>query len=684
MKAVYGLLIAGLFSFHLYAQNLISLDELLSKDTIHKIELNPKGDLLLTTGYEKNRLQLNVFEIDSGQLLNVFQAKQGADYRLSSVKWGDQDSFIFNTYRPLQKNAYVSWLVDLSTSSNGLSFKTSRIHARGYVIDYLPNEQDKVWFVYYPDASNYKKIQIYKTHTQGIVRENFRGQNKFKYLQSKARKYFTDPKGQVRFSSKFDKDDIEKTYWYLDQDNDWQLLFQFDPYEYDFEPIGFLPNGKLAVITNINSDLKSLHEFDLSSQTIGDIIYQHARYDVTAANFDQSGDKIESISYYDGGEWRSEYFDHNRQTLNQQFKNTFEGQQYFISSMSANEQRAVIKVFSSTNRGEYYLWDKTLNELARLKEQNAQLSVYEFSDTQVLDIKSDEGHKIEAFYTQSPENISNNVLLVMPHGGPIGPRDHKRFNFTVQYLVSRGYSVLQVNYRGSDGFGKEYKDSGRGQWGRVIEKDITSAVTFIHDKYKFKQTCAIGASYGGYSSAMLAILHPDTYSCVIARFGVFDLPLIFNDRNTKLAEYMQKIWSKVVGEESPELKKYSPVYLAEKINVPVLITAGELDTRASFEHSNRFKYVLKKLNKDVEHIYYRYAGHGHNGNAKSAKHELAYIDDFIRRKLSLSPPVGDNSVQIKVREFNLIANGFDNKDIAGVYKDKSANFKKRTKITLSN
>lgn len=677
MKTIIWMLICLVFSQKLYAQKLVSLDELLSKDSISKIELNPKGDLLLTAGYTKNRLQLNVLDIDTGKLINVFQAKQGEKYSLSSIAWVDNDSFIFRTYRRSQKNTYASWLVDLTSSDNGLRVNTSRIHARGHVIDHLPDEKDTVWFAYYPKSSNYKKVKIYKTHTQAIVRENFKGQHKFDYVKSAASRYFTDPKGKIRFSSKFDKDDLERTYWYLDNNNDWQVLYQFDPYEYDFKPIGLLPNGQLAVITNIKSDLKALHEFDLTTQTIGKVIYQHLRYDISGANFDQIGENIESISYYDGGEWRTEFFDEKKQQLNQQFKNTFKDQQYFVGSISADEQRAILKVFSSTNKGEYFLWDKKLNKLLQLGEQNQTLSQYQFTDTQVLDIKSDEGHKIEAFYTAAAPNISNQVLLVMPHGGPIGPREHKRFNVSVQYLVSRGYSVLQVNYRGSDGFGKNYKDSGRGQWGRIIEKDITSAVTFIHNNHQFNNTCAIGASYGGYSSAMLAILHPDIYSCVIARFGVFDLPLIFNDRNTKMAEYMKKVWSKVVGEESPELKKYSPVYLAEKMHVPVLITAGQLDTRASFEHSNRFKYVLNKLNKDVEHIYYRYAGHGHGGNAQSAKHELAYIDDFIRRKLVLSPPVGNNTAQIKAREFNLIAKGFNNKDMAGVNKTISADFKRR-------
>ncbi|MDU0353667.1 prolyl oligopeptidase family serine peptidase [Paraglaciecola aquimarina] len=182
----------------------------------------------------------------------------------------------------------------------------------------------------------------------------------------------------------------------------------------------------------------------------------------------------------------------------------------------------------------------------------------------------------------------------MPHGGPIGPRDINSFNSQVQFLTNRGYSVLQVNYRGSRGFGRAFKNSGRGQWGRKIEQDISTAVEQVTKQTSFKHTCAIGASYGGYSSVMLAILHPKQYDCVVARFGVFDLPLIFNDRNTKKSDYLQKVWSKVVGEYTPKLKDYSPVYFADLLKAPILITAGRLDTRASFEHSNRLKYVLEK------------------------------------------------------------------------------------------
>ncbi|AWB67978.1 hypothetical protein C2869_16795 [Saccharobesus litoralis] len=667
--------IAPLLSF---AQSLIPLGDLISKNSLSKVELSPNGDFLLTAGYPDNNLQINVFDTNTQHSVTVFQAKQGDSYSLSSVLWVDQDTLVFRTYRRSQKNTYVRWAVDIRKRATRLSHKLSRINAAGYIIDPLEDEPNLVWFLHYPEKYNRDKVRVYKAHVDALVRDNFRGQQKFSDLVSDANYYQTDPKGQIRFARHFDKDDITTSYWYLDADDDWQELYTFDPYEFDFEPIGFLDNGKLAVITNISSDLKSLYEFDVKTQSLGKLIYQHSRYDLVNAGFSRDGQRLESIAYYDGGEWRTEYFDSAKQQLNQLAANTFKDQQFYLTSSNQAEDKAVIKVFSSTSRGQFYYWDIKANQASLIGQQNDNHSRYTFADTQVLDIKSAEGHQIEAFFTPANRQVTNQVLLVMPHGGPIGPRDHKRFDSEVQYLASRGYSVLQVNYRGSDGFGKQFKDSGRAQWGRRIEQDITSAVEHIRASQTFKQVCAIGASYGGYSSAMLAVLHPNTYDCVIARFGVFDLPLIFNDRNTKQAEFMQKIWAKVVGDDQAEMKRYSPVYFAEKLKQPVLITAGQLDTRASFEHSNRLKYVLEKHNADVEFLYYRHSRHGH-GDMRSARHELAYIDDFIRRQLNLGLPAGKNAKAIVRNELRLIAKGFERADMVGIDKEKAGHYKQRAK-----
>jgi pimeloyl-ACP methyl ester carboxylesterase len=250
-------------------------------------------------------------------------------------------------------------------------------------------------------------------------------------------------------------------------------------------------------------------------------------------------------------------------------------------------------------------------------------------------IEVEPGVEIEAFLTR-PSKVQHNVLLVMPHGGPIGVQEYNHFNPEVQYYVSRGFSVLRVNFRGSSGFGKTFQKSGVGQFGQQIEHDISAAVSKVTSRYKFDKMCAIGASYGGYSSIMLAIKHPDSYDCVVAAYGIYDLPLLYNTSNTKISDEHRLAVTKTVGEYSTKLTAVSPVYLSEKINLPVLLIAGKADEISGFEQSHRMYYMLKRAGKPVETLFYKNTGHGHL-DWWGDRHESAFTVDYLHRTLNLKP-----------------------------------------------
>jgi len=242
----------------------------------------------------------------------------------------------------------------------------------------------------------------------------------------------------------------------------------------------------------------------------------------------------------------------------------------------------------------------------------------------------------------------------MPHGGPIGVRDSDRFNPQVQYYTSRGFSVLRVNFRGSTGFGESFQKQGVGEFGKLIEEDITLAERTVSKRYNFKHTCAMGASYGGYSATMLAIKHPEKYDCVVAAYGVYDLRLIFNASNYRSGKETKETFEKVLGKYSEKLKDISPVNLIDKLKAPILLIAGKKDDRADFEHTNRFKYLLKRKEHEIETMFYENVGHGHR-NSTGWKHELATTYDFILKTLGIDYPKFDtlpkNSVEAIAKDF---------------------------------
>jgi dipeptidyl aminopeptidase/acylaminoacyl peptidase len=198
-------------------------------------------------------------------------------------------------------------------------------------------------------------------------------------------------------------------------------------------------------------------------------------------------------------------------------------------------------------------------------------------------------------------------LIVMPHGGPIGVFDNRYFDPTTQFLAANGYAVLRVNFRGSSGHTSELLQAGKKQWGDLMLEDIYQVTKSVitRSDINANKVCVMGMSYGGYAASMLTILHPQLYRCAVNIAGVSDLNLYLNapDRTEK-----QKAWLKEqVGDSLADyeaLKSISPVYLAEKLQHPILIMHGAKDNVVDVEHAYRLKLMLDKYNKSYAwHIF---------------------------------------------------------------------------------
>lgn len=659
---IYITILATFITLSSQANSLISVKELISYSNISNVQINPKGSLFTMYGYSDDNLKIVLGDIENKNIIDVFSSKKNENIYAHNLKWLDNNSFYYETYNQKNTNKkHHAWIVNISNTNEQLTLKKSRVNAYGFIIDALKDVDNTLIYGAYVGKKH--KLKLYKTNINSLLKNNFKNQIQLTSKLKEAKWYGTDSEHNIRFSSIYDEEEHIVSHWYLDKDDEWQKYYEYNPSNLDFKPIGFLANGQLAVITNIESDLAALYEFDVKNKTLGKLLYSHQQYDLTNAEYNPKDLTIKSITYKNAGEEHTEYFNTNDENLYQLVKDAFDDQQIIEVSQNSNNTMKILFVFSSNTPGKYYYFNSITKKALFLGAKKEFSENYLFPKMKNITIKSNEGHQIEAYLTQASKDTTNNVLLVMPHGGPIGVRDDKRFDSEVQYLVSRGYSVLQVNFRGSEGYGKKYKNSGRGQFGQRIEQDISTIVSYVNKNFNYEQFCSIGASYGGYSAVMLAMKHPDLYKCVVARFGVFDLPLIFNDRNTKLKPSLIELWENVVGKNDGSLKTFSPVYFAEKLTSPILITAGKKDTRASFEHSNRMRMALEQQQVDVEHVYYPRSAHGHNWLI-NAQHELAYIDNFIRRKLKLGAPKGDNSKNILIEEYKLLAWGFKKSHIA--------------------
>ena len=246
-----------------------------------------------------------------------------------------------------------------------------------------------------------------------------------------------------------------------------------------------------------------------------------------------------------------------------------------------------------------------------------------------------DGLKIRGFLT-TPKGAEEKRLpmVVVVHGGPHGVYDRYEFDWETQLFASRGYAVLQVNYRGSGGRGREFQGAGYGCWGREMQDDITDGVRWaIGDGVADPQRiCIYGGSYGAYAALTGAFREPDLYRCAIGMAGVYDLQLMFEKGDIQSVERGLNYLRKAVGTDDEELKRRSPVYNAEKIRAKVLLLHGKLDERAPFEHAKRMREALEKAGNPPEWSTEWGEGHGFFDEANRA---AAYrrILEFLGKNL---------------------------------------------------
>ena len=442
------------------------------------------------------------------------------------------------------------------------------------------------------------------------------------------------------------------------QANRYQLKLE----EWDFIPVGQLSEQTMAVLTNKDTDTMSLFEFDLPSQTFGKLLYSHNTFDLVNADVSAKTGQVVSVSYYQHGKLTSEYLDEKQRVNSNRLKQEFGDNQTRVVAENIVTGQQVINVFSSADPGTYYLYDRSQDSVEKLLPLHEILQDYTFEKTRLIQTQSRDGSPIDAYLT-TPPAASHNTLLIMPHGGPVGVMDTVAFDPTVHYFVSRGFSVLKVNYRGSAGYGTEFREAGVGQWGKMIEEDITAALNAAMAEHDYEHICAMGGSYGAYSSMMLALKHPEAIECVIGAFGVYDLPLMFNSSNLAVLEEAREGWTNTIGELDDTLFDVSPVYLARDIDVPVLLFGGVKDDITTVEHTRRMEYVLKRHSKDVRAVYYKHAGHGHsNWYGDWHQHTMSY--QFLIDTLGLPPlnidVIPDKDKSMIRKEYSRVAATFDN------------------------
>lgn len=446
--------------------------------------------------------------------------------------------------------------------------------------------------------------------------------------------FVTDVKGNVVFSSITEKH-LETLYYKAVGTDLWVELKTIDlTGDIDFDPVAVSDDGKsLLVNTDFNSNFNYIAKFEISTKNIGNKLFAVEGHDIDHSIV-RNG---QLIGYgYTKDFYERSFISPKQIEYNAQIKALFKNRHSFITSSSIDGQRVVIYSETDHNPGRFYTIDFNTKKADFWFSQYPKLEKSQLSPVQPIDVANREGLTMRGYLTLPKNQSKAAPLIVFPHGGPHA-RDDMSFDPFVQFFAAQGYAVLQVNFRGSTGYGNKFEYQGYKQWGMKMQDDLMDAVAQVRKNPAIDATksCVVGASYGGFAALVASFQQPEQFNCFISISGVSDLPALLQ-RDAGFSKQREIYMKQVVGDyktESDRLQAVSAIYNTDKIRRPVLLIHGVKDTRVYFKQSLALYNALKSKNKTVEYLELENGTHFFDEEA-DRKQAFVAMEQFLGKYLA--------------------------------------------------
>jgi dipeptidyl aminopeptidase/acylaminoacyl peptidase len=413
--------------------------------------------------------------------------------------------------------------------------------------------------------------------------------------------WFADRDGAVRFGYGFTDTTKKGIYMARDSaDGDWRVLDRFALFDSEhWRVAGFsVTKDSLLVLSNHNGR-DALFEMDLADKSDQQLLFADSTYDIDGPEEWPTDGRLIGVSY-ETDRPQLELFDPAARTVQRAVDSALPNKVNRLVSASRDSKRLIFISYSDVQAPRYFLLDLTAVRLIEIGQENSALRNKALAPMRTVKIPIADGQIMQGYLTLPPDSSGKNLpTVVLPHGGPYS-RDSWHFDDLLQMLVSRGYTVLQMNYRGSTGFGQAWLDAGFQGWGTVMHDDITSGARWLVKEgiADPKRMCIVGWSYGGYAALIGAVKEPDLYRCAVSIAGVSDLAkLQYQERRFYGGRQAAK---NAIGSE--DLEAQSPRRRAAEIKVPVLLVHGTSDIQVRFEHSREMDKALTREHKPHEFI----------------------------------------------------------------------------------
>lgn len=444
----------------------------------------------------------------------------------------------------------------------------------------------------------------------------------------------TDWDGKVRIA--VTTDGVNNTLLYRKTEADEFKPVLTTTFKEALNPLFFTFDNKYVYAsTNLGRDKSAIVKYDIENKKELEKIFEHPEVDVDSLLTSRKRKVITGVGY-NTEKTHYQFFDKWRGDLQKDVEKRLPGYEVRVTGFDKEEDKCLVRTFSDRSLGAVYFYDLKTKAFKKLADISPWIKEGDLAEMKPVTYQSRDGLTIHGYLTLPKGEVAKNLpLVVNPHGGPWF-RDSWGFNPEVQFLANRGYAVLQVNFRGSTGYGRKFWEASFKQWGKTMQNDISDGVQWLIKQgiADPKRVGIYGGSYGGYATLAGLTFTPELYACGVDYVGVANLFTFMKSIPPYWKPFLEMLYEMVGNPEKDEalLRAASPVFHVDKIKAPLLVAQGANDPRVNKNESDQMVEALKKRGIDVPYLVKSNEGHGFS-NEENRFDFYRAMEEFLGKHL---------------------------------------------------
>lgn len=610
----------------------LSLESFTRSDEFGEVKISPDGQTLAMTLGKYGSTALAFVDRKDGKLIGGFREINGT--QIAWFDWVSPQRIIYAIAEKSPSRAAPDltgeiFAIDSNGKAQALIYGyragQSQIgtrlkvreasYASAHVVSALPGDPDNILIAEQPwrASGGYWRYDREARPTITLLNVNNGRKRELGTAPLSSAQILVDSREQVRFAVGWNAQGKVAVAWRPEPEAPWQE-FALPGFRGDtIRPLGFTSDNAAVHFLAVPEEqsYRALYRLTLASGAIEKLSVADGA-DVTDAVMDFKDERVIGYATYTdklARAWLAK--DDPAARVYRALERAFAGQAFGISSATDDGKLVVAYLQSDVNPGEFYLVDTSAMKADFIRASRAWIDPRTMRPREPIGLTARDGLALHGYLTR-PVGPPPYPLVVLPHGGPHEIRDVWEFDWEAELLASRGYAVLQVNFRGSGGYGLDFQSAGYREWGGKMQDDVTDATRWaVAQKLATSdRICIFGASYGGYAALMGAAREPDLYRCAIGYAGVYDLEMMRSTGDIPDSRAGRVYLDEALGDDVAQLRSRSPTHLASSIRAPVFLIHGTADVRVDFEQAQAMKRALERAGKRFEWLALSREGHG--------------------------------------------------------------------------